>query len=292
MKKTIEKQTLDEERALYALKNAKVVACTFAGLADGESALKECRGISVTDCNFSLRYPLWHARNFSVENCVMDEKARAALWYCRGGVISNSTLNGIKALRECRNIKVSNCKIISPEFGWRCKGVDLDICTAESEYFMFESQNLKFNNVGFTGKYSFQYVKNATIENCNFTTKDAFWHSENVTVKNSTLKGEYLGWYSKNLTLINCVICGTQPLCYCKNLTLINCRTEGCDLAFEYSEVNADIKGTVLSVKNPLSGTIVADGYGDIIFSDSVKPCRAEVLVRPSPCHSELAEES
>ncbi len=62
-----------------------------------------------------------------------------------------------------------------------------------------------------------------------------------VTVKNSTIKGEYLAWYSDGLTLINCRIIGTQPLCYCKNLKLIDCEMEGTDLAFEKSEVQADI---------------------------------------------------
>ena len=122
--------------------------------------------------------------------------------------------------------------------------------------------------------------KNAVIEDSDFSTKDAFWHSKNVTVKNTRLKGEYLGWYSEGLTLINCVISGTQPLCYCKNLKLIDCRTEGCDLSFEYSDVKADIIGEVLSVKNPKSGKIVADGYGKIIFADNNVPCKGKVIKR------------
>ena len=59
-------KTFDEERALYGLCNADVIGCTFAGAADGESALKESRGVSVQQCKFSLRYPLWHAKDFSL----------------------------------------------------------------------------------------------------------------------------------------------------------------------------------------------------------------------------------
>lgn len=279
-KTVIEGLKYDEERALYSLCGAKVINCVFAGPADGESALKECRNIEVENCSFSLRYPLWHAESFTVLDCTMDENARAALWYCKDGVIDGCNLDGIKALRECREIVLNGCKIVSPEFGWRCKNILLDGCEAQSEYFMFESENLSFKNVKFTGKYSFQYVKNAVIENCDFTTKDAFWHSKNVTVKNSVLRGEYLGWYSEGLTLINCLITGTQPLCYCKKLKLINCRTESCDLAFEYSDVDADISGEVLSVKNPKSGRIVADGYGEIIFDSNLYACKGKVLKR------------
>ncbi|MCI8638748.1 MAG: DUF3737 family protein [Coprococcus sp.] len=37
----------------------------FAGPADGESALKESRDISLRDYSFSLRYPLWHVKGFT-----------------------------------------------------------------------------------------------------------------------------------------------------------------------------------------------------------------------------------
>ena len=110
-----------------------------------------------------------------------------------------------------------------------------------------------------------QYVENVEINNCRFDTKDAFWHAKNVTIKDSVIKGEYLAWYSENLTFIDCTIKGTQPLCYCKGLKLINCRMEDCDLAFERSDVEATISTPVISIKNPLSGSISVPSVGEII---------------------------
>jgi hypothetical protein len=130
------------------------------------------------------------------------------------------------------------------------------------------------------GKYSFQYVESMEIRDSYLDTKDAFWHSKNVTVKDSVIKGEYLGWFAENLTLINCKIIGTQPLCYCKNLQLIDCTMEGCDLAFEYSEVEADVKGRIDSVKNPRSGTIICDEVGEIITGNAVMECTGKVQIR------------
>lgn len=118
------------------------------------------------------------------------------------------------------------------------------------------------------GKYSFQYIKNAVFEDCVFDTKDAFWHGENITVRNSTIKGQYLAWYSNGLTLINCKIIGTQPFCYCKNLKLINCEMIETDLAFEKSQVEAEIITKIDSVKNPLSGRITAPDIGEVIGDD------------------------
>lgn len=274
----IKKQTFDEERALYNLQDAVVQSCTFAGPADGESALKEAHHIKVEDCEFSLRYPFWHTEDFEVLRSSMDEKTRAAIWYAKRGIIRNSVLNGIKCLRECEDIQVIDSTINSPECGWRCSNIHFQNSEAQSEYFLFESRDVRIDNLKMKGKYSYQYVENMEIKNSNLDTKDAFWHAKNVTVTDSVVKGEYLGWYSENLTLINCKIIGTQPLCYCKGLKLVNCTMEDTDLSFEYSEVEADIKGHIVSVKNPKSGRIKADSIGEIIRENAVMECTATIV--------------
>ena len=273
MEHQIENQQYDEERALYHLQNTQLRNCVFAGPADGESALKEARNVALTGCDFSLRYPLWHVEGFSLDQCAMDEKTRAAIWYAQDGHIHNSDLGGIKALRECRNITIDGSKIYSLEFGWKCDGVTLTDSQIHAEYLFLDSRNIRLRGVQMSGKYSFQYVENLEIVDSVLDTKDAFWHAKNVTVRNSTVKGEYLAWFSEGLTLIDCKIIGTQPLCYCKDLKLINCTMEGTDLAFEYSDVEATVAGHIDSVKNPKSGRIVADSVGEVIFGDAVMEC-------------------
>ena len=276
----IANKTFDQERSLYHLQNASVSNCTFAGPADGESVLKECRHIAVDGCRFSLRYPLWHAKDFSLANSSMDELTRAPIWYAADGVIKNSTIHGIKCLRECDRVRISASHIVSPEFGWKCRHISVETSDVESEYLFLETSHLSVDHLQMKGKYSFQYTSDVHIKDSVLDTKDAFWHSHNVTVENSVVKGEYLGWFSDGLTLINCSISGTQPLCYCKNLKLINCTMEGTDLAFEYSDVEADIRGHILSVKNPRSGLIIADSVGEIIDEDPVMECTGSVVLR------------
>ena len=269
-----------KKRSLYNLKNTEVLNCKFAGPLDGESVLKECRNFSVNKCSFSLRYPMWHAKKFLLEKSSMDDKTRAPLWYCKDGKISDCNIQGIKCLRECNNISIDKCNIVSPEFGWRCKNIKITNSTIDSMYFLFESKNVEIENLNMTGKYSFQHMKNLHIRDSNLDTKDAFWHSKNIIVENSVVKGEYLGWFSENLTFINCKITGTQPLCYCKNLKLINCIMEKTDLSFEYSDVEADIKGHIDSVKNPKSGIITADSIGDVIMKDAIMKCCGKTIIR------------
>lgn len=262
---TITNLTFDKERALYGEHDIIARDCRFDGPADGESAFKECINITTENCFFNLRYPFWHDNNLKISGCEMTGSCRAALWYSHDIEIENTKLHGIKALRECGNVKMRGCDIISPEFGWSVNGIEMTDCTAESEYFMMRSTDLRFRNVDLKGKYSFQYIENSTFEDCSFDTKDAFWHAKNVTVKNCTVKGEYLAWYCENVTFEKCRIIGTQPLCYCKSLRLVNCEMIDTDLAFERSDVEACVTTPIVSVKNPLSGHICAPAVGEII---------------------------
>lgn len=275
----VENKTMDEERALYGLEYIELDKCRFEGEADGESALKECGSVNAKDCYFDLRYPLWHDRAVTLDDCELTENCRAALWYTDNIRIAKSKLHGIKALRECKNAIISESDIVSPEFGWSTNGVHMTDVTATSEYFLMRAENIAANRLDFKGKYSFQYIKNAVIKNSRLDTKDAFWHSKNVYVENSVVIGEYLGWYSKNLTFKNCTIIGTQPLCYCKGLKLIDCVMQKTDLAFERSEVNAVLRAEIDSIKNPYKGVIFVPKVGEIIRDDA--KAKGKIMLDP-----------
>ncbi len=267
-----ENLNFDEERALYGMQDIEVINCVFAGPADGESALKDCSNIVVGDCNFRLRYPFWHVNQANIYNVTMEETCRAAFWYDKNIHVVSSKLGGIKALRECEACTLVECDIRSAEFGWKSKNISLMDCVLQSEYVFLETKQLYLKNVKMTGKYSFQYVENVIIEDSVLDTKDAFWHGKNVIVKNSIVKGEYLAWYADNIRFINCKIIGTQPFCYVKGLVLENCEMVDTDLAFEYSEVEADVNSHIVSVKNPLSGYIHAKSIGEIILDEYQRP--------------------
>ena len=275
-----ENLVLDQERALYGLNGAQVIRCTFDGPADGESALKECRDVHLDNCDLHLRYPLWHVSGGSLRDCRMTPTCRAALWYDDHLDIVDCEMNGIKALRECRDITVDGGSAVSTEFGWMCRALTVRDFTLTSEYPFLHTTDSTFEGFTLNGKYSFQYTKNLTFRNCVLNTKDAFWHAENITVYDSVVKGEYLAWYSTNLRLVRCRIIGTQPLCYCKNLKLVDCTMEAADLAFEYSDVEATVKGHIDSVKNIRSGCVTADSVGEVISGDAVMECTGQVIIR------------
>ena len=268
-----------EERALYAICGARIENCSFSGEEDGESALKESRDIEVENTTFHLRYPFWHTERAVLVNITMSDSCRAPLWYAQDVNLRGGNITGPKAARECRNMHIDSSEIRSDEFGWFCHDISVEQSHIMGEYAFFRSRNLTFHHLHLEGKYSFQYCKGVTIYDSILDTKDAFWHCDGVTVYDSEIRGEYLGWYAKNLRFVNCHIVGTQPLCYCEGIVFENCTMEGCDLAFEYSEVNGVISGHVDSIKNPLKGNLTVNTVGQIIQDTHRRDTEGDVSI-------------
>ena len=269
--KTITDCEFGGERPLYCEKGLRLVNVTIHA---GESALKETADIEAVGCRFEGKYPFWECTGFKVKDCLFTEGARAALWYSRDLLMEDTLVEAPKMFREMDTLTLRRVRIPNAaETLWHCGNVVLDDVQIEKgDYLFMHSHDIKVSGLTLQGNYSFQYCRNVEIHSSELHTKDAFWETENVTVYDSLIDGEYLGWYSSNLRLMNCRIAGTQPLCYAKGLVLENCSfAPDADLAFEYSEVQADVRGAITSVKNPKTGRITAGSYGEIILDSNIK---------------------
>lgn len=279
--KTIKNEEFGGERPLFASHGLRLENVTIHA---GESALKACSDIEALGCRFEGKYPFWHVDGFKVRDCLFTPGARAALWYSRGLEMTDTMVEAPKMFREMEDLSLTNVKIPdAQETLWHCRGIRLrDVKTENADYIFMHCSDIDIDRYEQHGNYSFQYCRNVVIRNSVLHTKDAFWNTENVTVYNSTIIGEYLGWHSRNLRLVNCRIGGTQPLCYAHGLVLENCTFDAdADLAFEDSELTADIKGNITSVKNPRSGRITADSIGEIIIDENIlAPADCKITIR------------
>ena len=87
-------------------------------------------------------------------------------------------------------------------------------------------------------------------------------------------------WNSKNLTFVNCTIDSNQGMCYMENIKMVNCKLLNTDLCFEFSSVDAEISSPIISVKNPISGRIVAKEIGEIILdADLIDPEKTKIVI-------------
>ncbi len=279
-KKEIKQKLLSGERALFASSDLRVTDSVFC---DGESPLKESRDIDIENCIFKWKYPLWYSKNVTVKNSTLLETARSGIWYTQGISIEDSVIDAPKTFRRSSGITLKNVTIPkAQESLWSCSDISLSNVGITGDYFGMNSRNIVCDNISVSGNYLFDGAENVTVKNSRLISKDAFWNCKNVTVENCTVIGEYLAWNSSNVTFINCTIESNQALCYLDGIRLVGCKLINTDLAFEYAaDIDADIIGSVISVKNPISGSITADEINELIMeSTRIDPSKTSIEER------------
>ena len=259
------------ERPLFATHDIRLENIVIT---DGESGIKQCQNMEASNCRFYGKYPWWHVDGALIEDCYFALDSRSAIWYTNDLVMRRCRIDAPKFFREMKNVELEEVELTdADETFWKVDGLKLkNVKLHGGTYpFMF-SQNIYVDGLESDSKYVFQYCKNVEIHHAKILTKDSFWECENITIYDSVLDGEYLAWHSKNVRLVNCHLAGEQLLCYAQDLVLENCTFDSmCDRIFEYSTVNADIRGHIGNIKNPTSGHIVADSIGSITIDENVR---------------------
>lgn len=278
MAKEIKDAILTGERALFNSSDLTIKDSIFE---DGESPLKESRNIELIGSMFKWKYPLWYCNNINAKDCKWFEMARAGVWYTNDITVDSALIEAPKNFRRCKNLTLKDVTFFNAqETLWSCDGVKMqNVSAAKGDYFAMNSENMVIDGLRLDGNYSFDGCKNIEIRNSTLLSKDAFWNSDNVTVYDSFICGEYLGWNAKNLTLVNCTIESLQGMCYIDNLVMKNCKLINTTLAFEYSNVDAEITGKIESVINPSSGVIKAEKIGTLIIEkDLINPDDTKII--------------
>lgn len=276
-RKVIRQEFLTGERALFKQENTDIYDTIFD---DGESPLKESRGIALYGSMFKWKYPLWYAKDIHATDCTWFDMARAGVWYSDDVIVDNALIEAPKNFRRCNNLTLNNVTFVdAAETLWSCNNVKLNNVTAKGDYFAMNTNNVRIDGFRLVGNYSFDGCRNVEIHGANMLSKDSFWNTDNVTVYDSFISGEYLGWNAKNLTLINCTIESLQGMCYIDNLVMKNCKLINTTLAFEYSSVDADINSKIDSVMNPSSGIIRAEHIDNLILEkDKIDPSKTKII--------------
>ena len=255
------------ERPLFGEKHLIIEDTTFD---KGESPLKETEDITVKGGSFLWKYPLWYSKDIKVEGTYFGEGARAGIWYGENLEFTDCDIRAPKEFRRLKGLKLKDISIPdAKETLWHCENVYLKNVSINGDYFAMNCKNVKADHLTVNGNYCFDGCENVEIDDSKLISKDCFWNCKNVVVKNSEIVGEYLAWNSENVTLINCRIKSLQGLCYVNELKVKDCFMEGSSLCFEYSSVSADIKDSLISVINPLSGKISAKRIEKLILDPS-----------------------
>lgn len=268
---------LTGERAEFFARDRRYVNTVFD---DGESPLKHARGVELVDCSFKWKYPLWYCEDVRASGCTWFEMARAGVWYTNRIAVEDCTFEAPKNFRRCRGVSLRGVDFVNAqETLWNCSDVSLEDVSAHGDYLAMGCEDVRADNLRLVGNYPFDGARNVEVSHSRLISKDCFWNCENVTVRDSFISGEYLAWNSRNVTFENCTIESLQGLCYVDNLVLRNCRLVNTTLAFEYSHVDADVRGTIDSVFNPSSGVIRADAIKELTLDpERIDPSKVTVV--------------
>lgn len=278
----IKDKSFGGERPLFGIKNTRLENVTIT---EGESGIKCCENIDADNCHFIGKYPWWHVEGGTITNCLFEPGSRSAVWYSNNLTFRDTVINAPKLFREMNNLTLENVTINdADETFWGINGLKVkNVKLHDGTYPFMHCKDIYVDGLESDSKYVFQYCKDVEIHNAKITTKDAVWECENVTIYDSELDGEYLGWHSKSIRLVRCHISGEQPLCYVDGLVLEDCTFDkACDRAFEdSSDINAEIKGGITNIKNPISGQITADFIGSITIDEHIKqPANCKITER------------
>ena len=275
--KEIRQASFVGERALFGSEGLMLKDCIFD---NGESPLKESSNLRIYNSRFGWKYPLWYCKDVKTERCTWMDMARAGVWYSDDISVKDALIQAPKNFRRCNKLSLKDVVFTdAKETLWNCNNVELKNVTAKGDYFAMNCDGMDIDRLNLDGNYAFDGVNNVEMQNSRLLSKDAFWNSTDVTVYDSYICGEYLGWNSKRLTFINCTIESLQGLCYIDELVMKNCKLINTTLAFEYSNVDAEIRTKIDSVFNPGSGRIKATGIKELIVEkDKVDPSKTRIV--------------
>ena len=273
-------QRFTGERALFKSHDLVIRDCVFE---DGESPLKEGANLDIADTIFRWKYPLWYCESVEVRHSILLEMARAGMWYGKGLVFEDCTIEAPKGFRRCDGVTIARTAFAdAAETLWSCRDVTLQDVSAKGNYFAMNCENVRIDGFQLVGDYGFDGCRGVEVANARMASKDAFWNCENVTVRDSFITGEYIGWNSRNLVFENCTIESLQGFCYIEGLVLRNCRLINTTRSFEYcTGIDADVATTIDSVVNPSEGVICAAGFGEVVQDDpAIDPSSVHLIVR------------
>lgn len=277
--KTIKDEKIAGERALYETHDALIDSCLFY---DGESALKECSDLVVVNSTFDWKYPIWYSNNVKMRKSQITANGRAAIWYIENSEFVDMRIDAIKCFRRCFKVKAENIVFSdSKETFWYSNEILVKNVTLNGDYAFLNCKDLECENITLNGNYCFDTCENVVVKNSTLIGRDAFWNCKHVTVIGCKIEGAYICWNSEDVTFIDCDIDSLQGLCYIKGLKMRNCRLHTTNLSFEYvSDIDAEISSRIVSVKNPISGTIKSLGIDELILEENlIDPKKTNIII-------------
>ena len=191
------------ERAMFGAKGINFTNCIFE---DGESPLKHSSNLKLNECVFAYKYPLWYASDITLNGGYLEPLARAGMWYSTNLSFKDVVINAPKSFRKSSQISLENVNFSdAAETLWGCENVKID-----GNYCFDSCKNLRVTNSKLISKDAFWNCENVVAQNCLISGEYLAWNAKNVTLINCTIKSLQALCYVENLVVKDCIFMDTS----------------------------------------------------------------------------------
>ena len=161
-------------------------------------------GLLVSECEMSItcRAPLWYTACAEIRSSRMH--GPKALRECKGVKITECDINSAEFGWFCKGVSVKDTSAGGEYFMLRSEGLDFTSFKLVGKYSFQYVKSARFENCILDTKDAFWHAKDVTVKNSVINGEYLGWYSENLTLENCVISGTQPFCYCKNLTLINC----------------------------------------------------------------------------------------
>lgn len=163
-----------------------------------------CTGLIIDGCEMTslCRAALWYSENAEIKDTKMH--GIKALRECRNITIDNCDINSPEFGWSVNNIKMENTSAESEYFMMRSENIYFNNVTLKGKYSFQYIKNAVIENCNFDTKDAFWHGENVTVRSSVIKGEYFAWYSDGLTLENCTIIGTQPFCYCKNLKLVNC----------------------------------------------------------------------------------------
>ena len=159
--------------AIWYAENGRITESDLGGI----KAVRECKHITLYDCNIDSQEFGWKCDGISLTDCKI---ASEYLFFdSRNVKLDHVQMKGKYSFQYMENLTISNCFLNTKDAFWHSKNVTVVDSVVKGEYLGWFSDGLTLINCKIIGTQPLCYCKNLKLENCTMEETDlAFEYSD------------------------------------------------------------------------------------------------------------------
>lgn len=177
--------------ALWYSRNVTLLGTRLHGI----KAVRECRGVTIENCDIVSPEFGWSASGISVKSSAAESEY--FLMRAEDISFSNVTFKGKYSFQYIKNAVLENCRLDTKDAFWHAQNVTVKNSVIRGEYLAWYSDGLTLVNCKIIGTQPFCYCKNLKLIDCEMQDADLCFEKSDVTAVLTTpvisIKNPYSG---------------------------------------------------------------------------------------------------